>query len=1068
MLFWLISYNVQAQTDESVDVIPPSPNATSFQQYGQSNIGYYSGTHSFNIPLYTIEEKGIKLPITLNYSGAGGIRVQEMASWVGLGWSLSAGGAVSRTIRDLPDDRQDFGFLDAPSLPSTVESLNDPEYNDYYGTQTQYHYDSEPDKFFYNAGGISGSFFIQKDGSILQIPETNNLIKPIYGNGIEGFEIITDRGIKYKFLSKESSWSNGVGTDITNIIYDVSSWYLTSITNLNETATISLAYEEYDTKRFSEYTLNRVELMPDEKTPRYTETRTKAQRLKTISVTSGTVISFNESSNLRCDLSDEKYLASISVKNGLNTTIKEFSFDYSYFDSGNGSSINDPCNTNVTLNGLYDGDYYKRLKLNSVTEVGKPSYTFEYYDQENLPSRHSYARDHWGFYNGQDNNESLEPISKIPQAWFPSEYNYGDRIFGDANRKSNPVFSKAGILKKIIYPTAGYTSFIYEGNTVNDDRLPNEINNTTEAISSESETIQIEVNLINEPFVRVEVTGPGLPQLSENCNARLYYRNIANGVTKSINLNAKTYFTLTQSGTYEIYYDLIDTIGGCFEDANGDGSLDLPISLNWSYEVLDFHKLAGGVRIAELKNYDHNGDLANYKKIEYLSKDGTSSGSVVTVPVYGYMLTTSIDNGGTYGSQTPINWERTVNTNIPLALTSGSPVGYSRVTVYTDDFGDNGKTVYNYSSPEDYSDWTRGWWISEGDDLFNYNNVKHYTFPPPQTNSREWQRGLLLKKEVYKKKDDNTYFLIKKDTNQYEIFGRISKKNLASPYQDYDNEQSILGLKKIPSENKYKFYRLSSGFVNLKRTVSTSYDDNNESLTVVTDNTYVPDKFSLLRESKVDDGNNIEHKTQLSYTFDYPALQNLSTSDQNAYQILWENNVIAAPIDIVKLANNVLKNRSQTRFRIESDNILKDRQLKANSTEPLHQVISYDRYDNEDNLLQYTNKNGVTTSIIWGYNNRYPVAQIVNATYSQIEGSSANLQNINTAPDVYALLQVLRDELNQSVITGYTYKVGIGIESQVDQNGLVTHYQYDSSGRLINVTDNEESILKQIDYLYIK
>lgn len=49
-------------------------------------------------------------------------------------------------------------------------------------------------------------------------------------------------------------------------------------------------------------------------------------------------------------------------------------------------------------------------------------------------------------------------------------------------------------------------------------------------------------------------------------------------------------------------------------------------------------------------------------------------------------------------------------------------------------------------------------------------------------------------------------------------------------------------------------------------------------------------------------------------------------------------------------------------------------------------------------------------------------------------------------------------------ITCYTYKPNIGVTSITSPNGMVEYYNYDSLGRLINITDQNGKILK--DYYY--
>jgi hypothetical protein len=58
---------------------------------------------NISVPLYTVTEGDIQLPISLSYH-AGGIRVDETSGPIGLGWSLNAGGMISRTVYGGPDE----------------------------------------------------------------------------------------------------------------------------------------------------------------------------------------------------------------------------------------------------------------------------------------------------------------------------------------------------------------------------------------------------------------------------------------------------------------------------------------------------------------------------------------------------------------------------------------------------------------------------------------------------------------------------------------------------------------------------------------------------------------------------------------------------------------------------------------------------------------------------------------------------------------------------------------------------------------------------------------------------
>ena len=80
-----------------------SPQAWSFMKYRGDTPDLYTGTMSVSIPIYTYQDQDFTLPISLNYASNGYIP-NVQAGDVGLGWALDAGGYITRTIRGVPDE----------------------------------------------------------------------------------------------------------------------------------------------------------------------------------------------------------------------------------------------------------------------------------------------------------------------------------------------------------------------------------------------------------------------------------------------------------------------------------------------------------------------------------------------------------------------------------------------------------------------------------------------------------------------------------------------------------------------------------------------------------------------------------------------------------------------------------------------------------------------------------------------------------------------------------------------------------------------------------------------------
>ena len=128
----------------------PSPNAASLGKYGDIPVSYNTGVPNVGIPIYTVTDGPLSIPISLSYH-AGGVKVGEPSSWVGLGWSLQAGGMISRTIQGKADELID-GYLNTGSILGL---------NGLTGTITPTDLgvgakDGEPDIFSFSVGGYSG------------------------------------------------------------------------------------------------------------------------------------------------------------------------------------------------------------------------------------------------------------------------------------------------------------------------------------------------------------------------------------------------------------------------------------------------------------------------------------------------------------------------------------------------------------------------------------------------------------------------------------------------------------------------------------------------------------------------------------------------------------------------------------------------------------------------------------------------------------------------------------------------------------------------------------------------
>jgi len=1109
-------------------VMPPSPNAASLGKYGDIPVGYYTGTPQISIPLYEVKIGTLTLPITLNYH-ASGIRVEEEASWVGLGWSLDAGGVITRSIVGL-DDRDIRGFRNTPSLPDVLPAngyianfatheqamaqiactptVNGQSY-DYSSVLSNLRgYDLQPDRYFFNFSGQSGQFIITKQNQVLISNQAKLKIDPSLN------VITTADGTKYEFSQVEKAWA-AIGLPEIS-----ASFYLTKITSPGGDE-IFLEYEsaglQHPQPSLSEsaYRVNSVDAPPD--THVSNESIHEAICLKRIYWRSGQVV-FQRDPAVRQDIDVASLLKKIRIftTNVANPSesdlLKEFELRTSYFI---GTNITADYSRTIDL-AYVQRD--KRLRLDEVVErngtLEKPPYSF-IYSSTPLPYKTSYARDHWGFYNGAGNTTLIPPYSGTLQAVWDWEEKWTYLDLPGANREANANYMDAGILKQIIYPTGGSTTFEYEGHQGVYDGVG--AKPTTYTVPHTAYVIPPAGPSNQAPDITFvgngTVTDPTHVQIkfSMNCTnvssfpyGDLKFQIFENGVQ----ILAVGGDAITRSYGSCMGMDQPCTGTWCFQDDEfiqikagytyrlkvivptgyDDKILDAEINVYEQYMSAVQDKLIGGLRIHKITNYDgidHAND--NIKVFQY------SHGRLMTQPSYVRQYRGFLPSGSTWSMGTVL--ERRGDSNIPLGSSAqGSHIGYSTVSVLSGANGEYGKTVYTYHN--------------EPDDISPYPSriIGLPTF-------QDKLNGVLLFEEHFNtggqslKRIENHYVL----TNKQSVSGGIGEWRLLTPIMNPDLVFSDCSPSTQNPASWIYYYEISSAWIQLLNTTETDayFDASNARHELTKSTDYYYDNPVHYQPTRIvtSASDNTLTTSLITYPEDYTDASGFIKDLKDAFIVkpiekivvkedvgsANTSRVISGQIATYKpggrgLSDNIyaLKFSSKKPIRLQDFRISNKSaavtnlsNITANTNFYLDPTLyekrmSFIAYDGKGNTQQLQKDSDSNITYLWGYSSTYPVAEIKNATYQDVVNAIGQAaiddiaNSITLSSTQLALLNGLRTNpsFKNAQITIYTYNRLIGVATTTDESGKVTYYDYDALGRLSTIRDDQQNIMKRYQYNY--
>lgn len=505
-----------------------APNAASFNRYEHNPIDLYSGTSRIDVPLYTLKDGAIEIPIRLSY-GTSGIKVNEEASWVGLGWTLNVGGYVNRIVIGQADRHEEGTYYkdvmdayDKDRILTNTDYIKGPwsfkmrESMDWFLTEpsmrkTPYEGRYNPDVYYFSCPDGSGRFIIDnRDNSAYILDRTENvkIELEIYGTGpgmfvnntfgghLGAFKMTFSNGVMHKFTLMSS-----MQAVIPVYMGTQAETYVLSQTVYPNGQKVDYTYGTIDFVGYN-YGERTQSLVPSSSVrvdnnisfgDNHVEYSHTSQNLTICSgneIFLTTIATTNYQVNFiasgREDLPSVKKLDRIYIKPRVeetspDTCFHDFRFAYSYFISDNSSKYWSKGFSNFNAYRSND-NMLKRLKLLSVSSVmgaeKAEKYTFSY-NSKSLPRKDSYAVDYWGCYNGQLDNASFIPDLYYLMWHNLPEYNQIKNLPSDnwttlskALRAYDFESCKAGILTGIQYPTGGYTELTYEPNQFVDYFVP--------------------------------------------------------------------------------------------------------------------------------------------------------------------------------------------------------------------------------------------------------------------------------------------------------------------------------------------------------------------------------------------------------------------------------------------------------------------------------------------------------------------------------------------------------------------------------------------------------------------
>ncbi len=1112
---------------ENQTVIGPSPTAASLGKYVDNPISYFTGTPDISIPLAEVKEKDFNLPIYLNYH-PGGIKVDETPSNIGLGWSLNAGGVITRAVKDLPDDKkagncpQGFwgywnGIGERPDCTTGLFYSNNIHDVDML-------YVFKKDTLTARQQSLGGNYslnnffrkyffvyfnYIDPDNILLYSKDPT-----VMGNARPRYAVYS----KYQDTEPDIFYFNFCGKS-GKFVFEV----------INGVRTIKLL-SDYDLTIDHSLDMNgqlvKFVVRDDMgNTYEFSEVETTNSIMNTYSYAGNDPVRVYFDINQTFNSS--WYLSKITTAQNNTVNLNYVNEEYQYYNQLGAQTVIYP-NQADTYNPQTDNCGYPivwhltKIRGKRLTSISGTHTRVNFnggFSREDLqaPLQHIYS--HPSAITGVEINYLEDKIVKrykFTQDYFESPYEQHD--------PDHEIFFKRLRLRSIQELGANNctlppTTFEYKYNGFPGyglaQRLPRRLsfqqdlwgyfNGASDNIASMIPKIYLYPSIATDSRrfsvqKRTNFTGPEYTLPGGN--------RLPNPALMDIGVLTKINYPTGGSTTYE------------YEPHK--------------YKDINDEFIGGGLRIKKITKYDgisaNNNIVYNY----FYQINGQSTGRAFSIPVFAvFHFDDYVGSEPSTANQTYYRGavDRFSLPQATLGTSQGSPIAYRKVV---ESINGNGKTQYEFSMPANWYNYTDALPPTPGADCsFEdngtcdglYNPPMIYTlypytyhpipntqtvpsypfkaltaniFPFPENPNYDWNRGHLLSKKFFNEAGD----LIKSEDFTYKV---LYKNGNTAPSKVYGLKFGVRHYRSRVSKYAYltDVRKVPTG------KVTTEYDPaTNIPFTSSEQYIYDGEKHAKVTSTIESTSSGHEIVTKIKYPLDYvttgliglqEGMAPLKLKNMNAIHV--EKSVFLKKGISLYLKSSNLSSYGFTgnyvpvlkrSFKIENTD-LENNFAPSYTTGNNWQLVKDPRYleqtqvvryDSVGNPLEMLTNGEEKVSYIWGYNNgQYPIAKISNATYTEIENvlSNAILSHIFRGYQMFGTPQQpivseisdqqvrtyinqLRAALPNAQVSTYTFRPLVGMTSETAPNGMITYYEYDCFNRLAIIKDQSGKILKQYTY----